>query len=480
VAPVAHRPRRLPAELAGAAELEVAARPPILCRVVPRVLVVDDQRDLAETLADGLCDRGYDAIACDSSSDAAKRLGTEPFDALVTDLRMPNVDGMALLALSRQAAPERPVIVMTAYGAIETAVDAIRQGAFHYLTKPFALEELALFLGRALDDVRMRREAQSLRAALRETVGLGSLVAASVAMREVFDLAARVADAATPVLIVGETGTGKSALARAIHATSGRAGRPFVAVNCAALPEALLESELFGHVKGAFTGATSARAGLFAEADGGTLLLDEVGEMSPALQAKLLHVIESGTVRAVGAAKERQVDTRVLAATHRDLPERVRSGAFREDLLYRLDVVTIQIPPLRHRREDVPLLVERMLADAKAKHPRSVVERLAPDAMQKLMDHAWPGNVRELAHAIERVVLLGREAEARASDLPAGVTSGPPPEMPSVLEGGVLPIREVQRRYAAWALERLGGRKARTAEALGVDVKTLSKWLGAE
>jgi two-component system response regulator HydG len=460
--------------------LEVRAGPPILTVVLPRVLVVDDQRDLAETLADGLCDRGYDAIACDSSSDAAKRLGTEAFDALVTDLRMPSVDGMALLALSRQAAPERPVIVMTAYGAIETAVDAIRQGAFHYLTKPFALEELALFLGRALDDVRMRREARSLRAALRETVGLGSLVAASVGMREVFDLAARVADAATPVLIVGETGTGKSALARAIHATSGRAARPFIAVNCAALPEALLESELFGHVKGAFTGATSARAGLFAEADGGTLLLDEVGEMSPALQAKLLHVIESGTVRAVGAAKERQVDTRVLAATHRDLHERARSGAFREDLLYRLDVVTIQIPPLRHRREDVPLLVERMLADAKAKHPRSIVERLAPDAMQKLLDHAWPGNVRELAHAIERVVLLGRDVEAHASDLPASATSGPPPEMPNVLEGGVLPIREVQRRYAAWALERLGGRKARAAEALGVDVKTLSKWLGAE
>jgi two-component system response regulator HydG len=448
--------------------------------VQPRVLVVDDQRDMAETLAEGLRDRDFDAIACDSSPEAAKRLESEPVDALVTDLRMPAVDGMALLAMSRRAAPERPVIVMTAYGAIETAVDAIRQGAFHYLTKPFAIEELALFIGRALDDVRVRREARSLRATLRDTVGLGSLVAASVAMREVFDLAARVADAATPVLVAGETGTGKSALARAIHATSVRAGGPFVAVNCAALPETLLESELFGHVKGAFTGATTARAGLFAEADGGTLLLDEVGEMSPALQAKLLHVLESGTVRAVGASKERKVDTRVIAATHRDLHERARTGAFREDLLYRLDVVTIQIPPLRHRREDVPLLVERMLADAKAKHPRSLVERIGPEAMQRLMDHGWPGNVRELAHAIERVVLLGRDAEARLPDLPPSVTSGPPPDMPSALEGGVLPIREVQRRYAAWALERLGGRKARAAEALGVDVKTLSKWLGGE
>ncbi len=452
----------------------------IIRPVQPRVLVVDDQRDMAETLTEGLRDRGFDAIACDSSTEAAKRLGADAIDALVTDLRMPSVDGMALLALSRQAAPERPVLVMTAYGAIETAVDAIRQGAFHYLTKPFAIEELALFLGRALDDARVRREARSLRATLRETAGLGSLVAASVGMREVFDLAGRVADAPTPVLVVGETGTGKSALARAMHATSTRSARPFVAINCAALPETLLESELFGHVKGAFTGATSARAGLFAEADGGTLLLDEVGEMSPALQAKLLHVIESSTVRAVGAAKERQLDTRILAATHRDLHERARSGAFREDLLYRLDVVTIQIPPLRHRREDVPLLAARMLADAKSKHPRSVVEFIGPEAMQKLMDHGWPGNVRELAHAIERVVLLGRDAMAGAADLPPSITSGPPADMPAVLEGGVLPIREVQRRYASWALERLGGRKARAAEALGVDVKTLSKWLGSE
>jgi two-component system response regulator HydG len=450
-----------------------------LITVRPRVLVVDDHLDLAETLADGLGDRGFEAVACASSEEAARLLEAEGFDAAVTDLRMPRVDGLALLARSRKAYPERPVIVMTAYGAIETAVEAIRQGAYHYLTKPFAIEELALFLERALDDVRVRREARSLRATLSERVGLGSLVATSAAMREVFDVAARVADAATPVLLTGETGTGKTALARAIHATSSRAGQPFVAVNCAALPETLLESELFGHVKGAFTGATGARAGLFVEADRGTLLLDEVGEMSPALQAKLLHVLESGTVRALGASKERAVDVRVLAATHRDLRERIRAGAFREDLLYRLDVVTIEIPALRHRREDIPLLVERLLAGARAKHPHSLVERFAPDAMAVLLDHAWPGNVRELDHAIERVVLLGRGADAHATDLPPTVSSAPPPGMPAALEGAVLPIREVQRRYAAWALERFGGHKARTAEALGVDVKTLAKWLGS-
>jgi two-component system response regulator HydG len=348
------------------------------------------------------------------------------------------------------------------------------------LTKPFALDELALFLERALEHARVRSEARSLRAALHDRVGLGSLVAKSPAMHEVFDIASRVADADTPVLIMGETGTGKSALARAIHATSARAGRPFVAINCAALPESLLESELFGHVKGAFTGATSARAGLFADADGGTLLLDEVGEMAPALQAKLLHVIESGAVRAVGSDKERQVHVRILAATHRDLRERARAGAFREDLLYRLDVVAIEIPALRHRREDIPLLVERLLADAKAKHPRSRVEGLAGEAMAKLMDHPWPGNVRELAHAIERVVLLGRGPEVGVGDLPPNVAHTPRPGLPDVIGGPVLPIREVQRRYAAWALETLGGHKARTAEALDVDPKTLAKWLSGE
>jgi two-component system response regulator HydG len=445
-----------------------------------RVLVVDDQMDLAETLSEGLADRGYEAIACDSSSAAAQRLSTDPFDALVTDLRMPDVDGMGLLALSRELAPDRPVIVMTAYGAIETAVDAIRRGAYHYLTKPFALDELALFLGRALDQSRLRDEARNLRAVLRDKIGFGSLVGSSAAMLGVFDVAARVADAVTPVLITGETGTGKSALARAIHAAGARASASFVAVNCAALPETLLESELFGHIRGAFTGATSSRTGLFAEADGGTLLLDEVGEMSPALQAKLLYVLENGAVRAIGASKERKVHVRVLAATHSDLRERARTGSFREDLLYRLDVVTIEIPALRHRVADIPPLVERLLADAKGKHARSPVEGFERDAMATLMAHSWPGNVRELAHVIERVVLLCRGPEVSTSDLPPNVKSAPPPGLPDAVGTTVIPIRDVQRRYAAWAFGMLGGHKARTAEALEVDSKTLMKWLNGE
>ncbi len=444
-----------------------------------RVLIVDDEPDLAETLADGLGDRDFIAVACTSSVEARERLASGDFDALVTDLRMPHVDGMQLLDVSRRLAPERPVLVMTAYGAIETAVDAIRRGAYHSLTKPFALDDQALFLRRALDDARVRREARSLRATLQTQVGLGSLVASSAAMREVFDIASRIASATTPVLLVGETGTGKTALARALHATSDRAAGPFVAVNCAALPENLLETELFGHVKGAFTGATTARAGLFAEADHGTLLLDEIGEMSPVLQAKLLQVLETHAVRAVGAGKERPVDVRVIAATHRDLRERARAGAFREDLLYRLDVVTIELPALRHRREDIALLAERFLGESRKRHPGSPVVSFTPEAMARLLDYGWPGSVRELAHAVERVVLLGRKAEVQASDLPAATVHAPAAGLPSGLEGAVLPIREVQRRYAAWALERLGGHKARTAEALGVDTKTLAKWLAA-
>ena len=443
-----------------------------------RVLVVDDHLSMAETLADGLVDRGYDAVPMASSKEAAALLEKESFDALVTDLRMPQVDGLALLGISRKADPNRPVIVMTAYSAVDTAVESIRQGAYHYMTKPFKVDELVLFLEKALAEARLRREAVALRRELRERRGIENLVGTSAAMREVADLVERVANATAPVLIVGETGTGKGVVARAIHAHGNRAAAPFVALNCAALPESLLESELFGHVKGAFTGATANRVGLLEEASGGTLFLDEIGEMSPSLQAKLLHVLESGKVRAVGSNKERTVDTRILAATHRELRERVAAGAFREDLLYRLDVITIAIPPLRQRRDDLPQLIEHFLAKAKAKHPKSLVEGVAPEALERMFAHAWPGNVRELEHVIERAVLLGRGSLVRLADLPASVDVPAAPGITFV--GEVVPFRELQRRYAAWAYERMEGRKVLTASILGVDFKTLSKWLGSE
>ena len=441
-----------------------------------RVLVVDDHLSMAEMVADGLVERGYDALPIASSSEAAKRISEETFDALITDLRMPGVDGLELLALSRKVNPERPVIVMTAYSAVETAIESIRQGAYHYMTKPFKVDELALFLERALGEASLRRETATLKRTLKERFALSNIIGRHGSMEEVCDLISRVADASAPVLILGETGTGKGLVARAIHAQSVRSSALFVSVNCASIPENLLESEIFGHVKGAFTGATSNRSGLLEEASGGTLFLDEIGEMSPALQAKLLHVLESGTVRAVGSNNERTIDTRILAATHRDLHERVAAGAFREDLMYRLDVGTIELPPLRHRREDIPDLVEYFLARAKERSPRSAVERFSQDAFARLLEHVWPGNVRELEHVVERAVLLGKRVEILASDLPASVGARRA-DAAMTFKGAILPMRELQHRYATWVYEELNARKVATAEKLGVDIKTLGKWL---
>ena len=449
-----------------------------LPEMLGRVLVVDDERSLAETVADGLAERGFDAVPVASGRKAELLLAAEKYDVLVTDLRMPDLDGLTLLARSRSLEPSRPVIVMTAYGAIDTAIEAIRQGAYHYLTKPFKAEELALFVTRALEEVSVRREAANLRRNLRERFSLGRVLGRSAPMRELLDVVERVVDTRAPLLVTGETGTGKGLLARAIHAQSTRSRGPFVTVNCAALPEPLLESELFGHVRGAFTGAERTRPGLLVEAHGGTILLDEIGDMPLGLQAKLLDVLERSAVRPVGADHERRVDVRFIAATHKNLHKLVRDGRFREDLAYRLDVVTIELPPLRHRKDDIPELVAHFLASARERHPTSKVERISRAAMDKLTAHDFPGNVRELEHLVERVVLLGRTEEAGPDEIPLRV-DGQRAGGPS-FEGPVLPIREVQRRYAAWALERLGGRKLLTAETLGIDDKTLARWLARE
>ena len=442
------------------------------------VLLVDDDPAMLETLADGLSARGFEITTISDADQALVAIEQGEYEALVTDLRMPKHDGLTLLERSRKVAPERPVILMTAYSGIDSAIESIRRGAYHYLTKPFKTEELVLFLRRALDDAALRRESRTLKRALRQACGIENLIGATASMRELADTVQRVADAHVPVLILGETGTGKGLVARALHAESARAERPFVPVNCAALPEPLLESELFGHAKGAFTGAVSARAGLFEAADGGTLFLDEIGEMSPGLQAKLLHVLETGRVRPLGELRERQVDVAIVAATHRDLKAHVASGLFREDLLYRLDVVSIEVPPLRFRRDDIPGLVEHFLIRLRSKHPRAVSQRLSTDAMRALLEYAWPGNVRELEHLLERVVLLGRNEEVVVAELPARITQHDRAQ-PSGPDFGsrVLPMREMQHQYAAWALSRCGGEKRGTCEALGIDYKTLMRHL---
>jgi len=442
----------------------------------PRILLADDDRALVETLADGLADLGYDVQGTGSGVEAERWLEEGDFDALVTDLRMPDVDGLGLLAASQRLSRERPVIVMTAYSAVDTAVESIRRGAYHYLTKPFKVAELGLFLGRALAEARLQREARTLRQTLGESSPLARIVGRQGGLSEVSTLVSRVASADVPVLVQGETGTGKGLVVRALHFEGGRGNAPLVTVNCAALPEALLESELFGHVRGAFTGASANRRGLLEEATGGTLFLDEIGELALPLQAKLLHVLEHGVVRAVGANRETPITVRFVAATHRDLKAEVAAGRFREDLLFRLDVITIEVPPLRQRTSDLPELVAHFLDESRTKHPGAIARRFSPAAMEKLRTYSWPGNVRELSHLIERAVLLVEKEEIDTGDLPPAISTAAEPGY--AFGGPVVSLAEMDRRYAAWALDQLGGRRMLTAETLDIDRKTLAKLLG--
>jgi two-component system response regulator HydG len=442
-----------------------------------RVLVVDDDPALVQTLADGLSDLGYETVGVASSAEAARRTG-EAFDAMVTDLRMPGVDGLGLLAVSLRDAPERPVIVMTAHGAVDSAIESIRRGAYHYLTKPFKVEELALFVGRAIEEARLRREARALRRTVKEASSLEHVIGSSGGMRHVCEMVRRLCDAQVPVLVLGETGTGKGVIARALHGLGDRSDRPFVTVSCAALPENLLESELFGHARGAFTGASADRRGLLEEGDGGTIFLDEIGEMPLPLQAKLLDVIERRVVRPVGSNRERPIDVRVLAATHRDLSEQVAAGHFRQDLLFRLDVVSIELPALRQRKADIPLLAATFLERARAKHRRAVAATLGKEAVEVLQAYSWPGNVRELENTMERVALLGAAPEVTPADFPPSLTARTVSATGASFSGPVVPLVEIERRYAAWALEQMDGRKLATAEKLDVDRKTLAKLLG--
>jgi two-component system response regulator HydG len=447
-------------------------------RNTARVLVVDDDVAMAEMVVDGLEQHGFTATALSEADQALAAIDGANYDALVSDLRIPGTDGLTLLAKSKSSAPESPVIVMTAFSEVDTAIESIRRGAYHYITKPFQVAELALFLRRALDESALRREARTLRSALRSS--LGGMIGDTPGMRDLFDLVRRAADSSVPALLLGETGTGKALVARALHAESARAEQPFVVVNCAAIPENLLESELFGHVRGAFTGASTDRAGLFEQADGGTVFLDEIGEVPIHLQAKLLHALETGELRRVGSSREHKVDVRVIAATHRDLRARLESGEFRDDLLYRLDVISIEVPPLRQHIGDLPRLVDHFLESARTRNPKTPLARLAPEAIEALTRYTWPGNVRELEHLIERLAVLARSEEATLADLPPHIAS--PSPTPARLDFGdtVLPIREIQRRYAGWALERFGGAKMTTCDALGIDSKTLAKWLSSD
>ena len=442
----------------------------------PRVLIADDDLALADTLVDGLADAGFEVTRTGSSVEAKALLEQQPFDALVTDLRMPGIDGLGLLAISQRLSRDRPVIVMTAYSAVDTAVESIRMGAYHYLTKPFKVGELTLFLERALADARLRQEARALRRSLGEGSAMARLVGRDGGLRDVATLVSRVAEADVPVLVLGETGSGKGLVVRALHFEGGRGKAPLVTVNCAALPEALLESELFGHVRGAFTGASANRRGLIEEASGGTLLLDEIGDLALPLQAKLLHVLEQGVVRAVGSNREVSIDVRFVAATHRDLRALAAEGRFREDLLFRLDVVTIEVPPLRQRTGDLPGSSSTSWRRPSPGTPTPPPVASPPPPCRSSRPTTGPAMSARLEHLVQRAVLLVQTPEIDVSDLPPAIVAAAPRAF--AFGGHVRKLEEVERQYAEWALEQLGGRRMLTAERLDIDRKTLARLLG--
>ncbi len=434
-----------------------------------RVLVIDDEPGLRQSLGLLLADAGYDVAAERDGQKGLERALAEPFELLLCDVRMPELDGLAFLRAYRDQGGEGLVIMMSAYGAEDAAIAAMREGAYDYLPKPFRPDEVILTLRKAEERERLRRTVAGLEARLSADDGVSAVVAESPAMRAALDVVARVAAHRTTVLVTGESGTGKEVIARAIHRASPRAGAAFVGVNCAAIPENLLESELFGHVRGAFTGASADRPGLFEQADGGTLLLDEIGELPLPLQAKLLRALQEGEIRRVGAERTRKVDARVVAATARDLRAEVAAGRFREDLFYRLNVVTVHLPPLRERPEDIPALIRHFVAGAS----RRLGRRLAVSgaAIGWLAAQPWPGNARELEHTIERAAVLSdhdalEPDDFRPRDGARASTAEPAGTLRDALDAA-------ERDAIAAALTAAGGNRRDAATRLGVSLRTL-------
>ncbi len=381
-----------------------------------KILVVDDEQGLRDVLSIMLKRTGYAVTSVADGEEAVELLNKEIFDLVITDLRMPNVDGMEVLKVAKSASPETVVLVITAFASADSAVEAMKQGAYDYLTKPFQVDEVQLIIRNALEKRRLTTENILLKREMASQSSFAQLVGQSEAIQRVFEVVRKVADSKSNVLICGESGTGKELVARAIHYNSGRSALPFVAVNCSAVPETLLESELFGHMKGSFTGAISNKAGLFEVANGGTIFLDEIGDTTPSIQVKLLRVIQEREFRRVGGHQDIKVDVRIVAATNKNLEKAVADGSFREDLYYRLDVIPIRLPPLRMRSGDIPLLVTHFL-ERFSKESGKPVPALTPEAMHVLVGHEWRGNVRELENLIERVVAFSTGGTVTDSDV---------------------------------------------------------------
>ncbi|MCK6544363.1 sigma-54 dependent transcriptional regulator [Myxococcota bacterium] len=443
-----------------------------------RVLVVDDDRSMCEVLEAELVHLGFEVIATTDGERALAAVAEHDLDTVVTDLKMRGMSGLELCERIVTNRPDLPVIVVTAFGSMETAISAIRAGAYDFITKPLDTDALAVALRRAIEHRRLRSEVKRLQAKVERLEHQSALVGDSPAMHAVHDLVERIGRSDLSVLVTGESGTGKEVVARELHRRSRHPDGPFVAVNCAAIPETLMESELFGHVRGAFTDARESRVGLFAQAHGGTLFLDEIGDMPPSMQPKLLRALQERSFRPVGATKEVPFEVRVVAATNKNLEDELAEGRFREDLYWRINVVQVELPPLRARGGDVLLLAQRFLERA-ARSTDKPVRALSAEAAKRLLDYAWPGNVRELQNCIERAVALARYVEVTVEDLPERVrnytrrdlvVAGDDPSELATLE-------EVERRYIQRVLESVRGNKLQAARVLGIDRTTLYRKL---
>lgn len=445
------------------------------------LLLVDDEEALRTVVAERLADHGFDVQQASSGEEALKLLNDFAFDIIVSDLRLPGIDGRDVLHAATSRYPGIISIVVTGYGTVKDAVDAIKRGAADFVAKPFQFEELLHVLHSALEQRRLKNENAYLRQQLDERFGLGAMVGRSEPMRALFQLIETVAPTTATILITGETGTGKEVVARAIHQSSPRRPHRFVAINCSAIPETLLEAELFGHVKGAFTGAVGLRQGRIEQADRGTLFLDEVGTMSMPLQMRLLRVLQEREFERIGDAKTIKIDTRVVAATNSDLTKMVKEGTFREDLYYRLNVIAVQLPPLRERKEDVALLVRHFVEKFAAASVRMGSQPIvvSQDAIRRLMAYSWPGNVRQLENCVERAIaLLGTRTSIEVNDLPPEIQAAQVPVVPAVDfpdDGVDLPdlIGQIERDLIQRALVRSGGNKAAAAELLRLKRTTL-------
>jgi two-component system response regulator AtoC len=440
-----------------------------------RMLVVEDDAVARDLLCEILRADGFEVEAVEDGAPAVERASQGRYDLVLSDVRMERVGGLDVLRAFTEKSPATPVILITAFGDVTGAMEAIGQGAYDYVSKPFNIEELRLTVARALERRRLSAEANTAGAPAADRAQVAQIEGKSQRMLEVYKLVARVAPSTATVLVVGESGTGKELVARAIHNRSPRAAKPFVPVNCTALSESLLESELFGHARGAFTGAVTAKRGLFETANGGTLFLDEIGDMGPKMQAQILRVLQDGEMRPVGGTEAIRVDVRLVCATNRDLEAEVKAARFREDLYFRINVVTVRMPPLRDRAGDIPILVRHFINKIARREGRAEAS-VSPEALDVLCRYGWPGNVRELENAIERAVAVAKGNVVLPSDLPVEVYGGTEVAPASIIEDRPT-LGELEKRYIALVLGECGGNKKKAAEKLGIDRRTLYRAL---